>query len=83
SLIPGLSDNAHVLICGASRGIGLALCAALLARDDVSRVWAVSRHARTADGLLALAQAHGERVVLLDYDARDEQALAALASEVG
>ena len=31
SLIPGLSDNAHVLICGASRGIGLALCAALLA----------------------------------------------------
>ncbi|GLO09292.1 short-chain dehydrogenase [Pseudomonas putida] len=83
SLIPGLSDKAHVLICGASRGIGLALCAALLARDDVSRVWAVSRHARTADGLLELAQAHGERVVLLDYDARDEQALAALASEVG
>lgn len=83
SLIPGLSDKAHVLICGASRGIGLALCTALLARDDVSRVWAVSRHARTADGLLALAQAHGERVVLLDYDARDEQALAALASEVG
>ena len=83
SLIPGLSDNAHVLICGASRGIGLALCAALLARDDVSRVCAVSRHARTAEGLLALAQAHGERLVLLNCDARDELALAALASEVG
>jgi NAD(P)-dependent dehydrogenase (short-subunit alcohol dehydrogenase family) len=83
SLIPGLSDNAHVLICGASRGIGLALCTALLARDDVSRVWAVSRHASTADGLLALARAHGERVVLLDCDARDELALAALANEVG
>ncbi|AJQ46479.1 SDR family NAD(P)-dependent oxidoreductase [Pseudomonas putida] len=83
SLIPGLSDNARVLICGASRGIGLALCTALLARDDVSRVWAVSRHASTADGLLALARAHGERVVLLECDARDELALAALANEVG
>jgi len=83
SLIPGLSANARVLICGASRGIGLALCTALLARDDVSRVWAVSRHASTADGLLALARAHGERVVLLDCDARDELALAALANEVG
>lgn len=83
SLIPGLSDKARVLVCGASRGIGLALCTALLARDDVSRVWAVSRHAGTADGLLALARAHGERVVLLDCDARDELALAALASEVG
>lgn len=83
SLIPGLSANARVLICGASRGIGLALCTALLARDDVSRVWAVSRHASTADGLLALARAHGERVVLLECDARDELALAALANEVG
>ena len=83
SLIPGLSDNARVLICGASRGIGLALCTALLARDDVSRVWAVSRHASTADELLALARAHGQRVVLLDCDARDELALAAVANEVG
>ena len=83
SLIPGLSANARVLICGASRGIGLALCTALLTRDDVSRVWAVSRHASTADGLLALARAYGERVVLLDCDARDELALAALANEVG
>ncbi|MDP9523655.1 SDR family NAD(P)-dependent oxidoreductase [Pseudomonas putida] len=82
SLIPGLSDKACVLVCGASRGIGLALCTAMLARDDVSRVWAVSRHASTADGLLALARVHGERLVLLDCDARDELALAALASEV-
>ncbi len=83
ALIPGLTGKASVLVCGASRGIGLALCTALLARDDVSRVWAVARHASAADGLLALAQAHGERVVLLDYDARDELALTALASEVG
>lgn len=83
SVIPELSDKACVLVCGASQGIGLALCTALLARDDVSRVWAVSRHASTAEGLLALAQAHDERVVLLDCDARDELALAALASEVG
>ncbi|MCF5629047.1 short-chain dehydrogenase, partial [Pseudomonas syringae] len=40
SVIPELNSDAHVLVCGASRGIGLALCAALLARDDVAQVWA-------------------------------------------
>ena len=82
-LIPGLTGKANVLICGASQGIGLALCTALLARDDVSRVWAVSRHASTAGALLALAQAYGERLLLMDCDARDEVALTALASKVG
>lgn len=78
SLIPNLSGKANVLVCGASRGIGLALCTALLARDDVGQLWAVSR----SDGLAALAEEYGERVALMDCDARDEPALAALASEV-
>ncbi|WDY56212.1 SDR family NAD(P)-dependent oxidoreductase [Pseudomonas sp. PSKL.D1] len=83
SLIPDLNGNAKVLVCGASRGIGLALCATLLARDDVDRVWAVARHARGTEALAALVAAHGERIVLVDCDARDEVAIAALAIEVG
>ncbi|MFT0520572.1 SDR family NAD(P)-dependent oxidoreductase [Pseudomonas faucium] len=83
SLIPDLSGKANVLVCGASRGIGLALCTALLARDDVGQLWAVSRDASRSDGLAALAKEYGERVVRMDCDARDEPALAALAREVG
>ncbi|WP_236235381.1 SDR family NAD(P)-dependent oxidoreductase [Pseudomonas faucium] len=82
TLIPDLNGKANVLVCGASRGIGLALCAALLARDHVGQVWAVSRDATRSDGLAGLAEEHAERVVLMDCDARDELALAALASEV-
>lgn len=82
NLIPNLTDKANVLVCGASRGIGLALCTALLARDDVSRVWAVSRKATHSDELAVLSQQYSERVMLMDCDARDEGALAALAAQV-
>jgi len=82
-LIPDLNGKANVLVCGASRGIGLALCMALLSRDDVAQVWAVSRNASRDDGLVALAKEQGERIALMDCDARDEHALAALAREVG
>ncbi|PVZ42461.1 SDR family NAD(P)-dependent oxidoreductase [Pseudomonas sp. CC120222-01a] len=80
SLIPSLNGKAEVLIGGASRGIGLALCAALLARDDVAKVWGVSRNATGNGDLALLARHHRERLVLMDCDARDEQALAALAA---
>ncbi|NQD77259.1 SDR family NAD(P)-dependent oxidoreductase [Pseudomonas sp. CM27] len=83
SLIPGLTGKASVLVCGASRGIGLTLCEALLARDDVGRLWAVARHARTAPALVALASEHGERLALIDCNALDEAALARLATETG
>ncbi|AGZ35874.1 SDR family NAD(P)-dependent oxidoreductase [Pseudomonas sp. Rh2] len=82
SLIPHLSGKANVLVCGASRGIGLALCEALLAREDVSRVWAVSRNATHDDRLAKLGQLNNQRLVPIDCDARDEQALAALAGQV-
>lgn len=81
-LIPDLPGKAHVLICGASQGIGLALCALLLKRDDVAQVWAVARQAAASDGLAALAEQHGRRLLQVDCDARDEGALAALAREV-
>ncbi len=81
SLIPELNSDANVLICGASRGIGLALCAALLARDDVAQVWAVAREASSSTGLAKLAEQYGQRLQRVDCDARNEQALEALASE--
>lgn len=81
SLIPELNSDANVLICGASRGIGLALCAALLARDDVAQVWAVAREASTSAGLAELAEQYGQRLRRVDCDARNEQALEALASQ--
>jgi NAD(P)-dependent dehydrogenase (short-subunit alcohol dehydrogenase family) len=81
SLIPDLNSKARVLICGASRGIGLALCAALLARDDVSEVWAVARNASTSDALATLEAQYRQRLKRADCDARDEQSLRALVSE--
>lgn len=81
SLIPELNSEAHVLICGASRGIGSALCAALLARDDVTQVWAVARKASTSTELAKLAEQYGDRLKRVDCDARNEQSLEALVSE--
>ena len=83
SLIPALPGPANVLICGASRGIGLALCKALLARDDVRVLVAVARQASTCEALVALGRQYGERVRLVDCDARHEGSLALLATEVG
>lgn len=80
-LIPELNSEAHVLICGASRGIGLALCAALLARDEVAQVWAVSRSATTSSELAKLAAQYGDRLKRVDCDARDEKSLEALVNE--
>ncbi|MCL6307780.1 SDR family NAD(P)-dependent oxidoreductase [Pseudomonas syringae] len=81
SLIPELNSEANVLICGASRGIGLSLCAALLARDDVAQVWAVARQASTSKELATLAEQYGQRIKRIDCDARNEQSLEALVSE--
>lgn len=81
SLIPELNSEGRVLICGASRGIGLALCAALLARDDVAQVCAVSRKASSSTELAKLAEQYGDRLKRADCDARDEQSLEALVCE--
>ncbi|OLU28516.1 SDR family NAD(P)-dependent oxidoreductase [Pseudomonas sp. PA27(2017)] len=80
--IPELDSDARVLIAGASRGIGLALCTALLARDDVTELWAVARQASTSAELAKLAERYGQRLKRIDCDARNEQSLEALASDV-
>ncbi|MBD9397546.1 SDR family NAD(P)-dependent oxidoreductase [Pseudomonas sp. PDM11] len=81
-LIPGLNSDAQVLIAGASRGIGLALCKALLAREDVAQVWAMARKASSSTELAKLAEQYGQRLKRLDCDARDEQSLEAVAREI-
>nr|WP_314483676.1 SDR family NAD(P)-dependent oxidoreductase [uncultured Pseudomonas sp.] len=82
SLIPGFTDKACVLVCGASHGIGLALCTALAAREEVDQLVAVSRHASQNQALRTLADQHPERLLLVDCDARDEASLSDLAAQV-
>lgn len=82
SLWQRLEEPAHVLVCGASRGIGLTLTAQLLARPDVAGVCAIARQASQAPGLLELTQQHGQRLRCLDVDVCDEQALSELATQL-
>lgn len=77
-----LAEPAYVVVCGASRGIGLALTTQLLARTDVAGVWAIARHASQAPQLQTLAAQHGQRLHCLDVDACDEQALSELATHL-
>ncbi|MEJ5862929.1 SDR family NAD(P)-dependent oxidoreductase [Pseudomonas farsensis] len=81
-LIGNVTAPANVLVCGASQGIGLAICAQLLARDDVGLLIAVSRQASHSPALETLAGEHRQRLLRIDCDARDEQALQALATQV-
>jgi NAD(P)-dependent dehydrogenase (short-subunit alcohol dehydrogenase family) len=76
-----LEQPAQVLVAGASRGIGLAVCQQLLQRSDVGQVWALARNARSA-GLEELAQRYGARLQTVSLDALDEAALAAFSSEL-
>ena len=82
SLINDLHTPANVLVCGASQGIGLALCTQLLARDDIGLLFAVSRRATSSPALEVLYREHPQRLVRIDCDAREEHALQALATEV-
>ena len=77
-----LEEPAHAVVCGASRGIGLALTTQLLARSEVAEVWAIARHASQAHGLLELQAHYGQRLRCLDVNVCDEQALATLATQL-
>ncbi|MEG8203487.1 SDR family NAD(P)-dependent oxidoreductase [Pseudomonas sp. 5FOS] len=83
SLVNHLHTPANVLVCGASQGIGLALCTQLLARDDVAQVFAVSRHATSSPALDALFAEHPRKLLRIDCDACSEAALQTLATQVG
>ncbi|MDX1299988.1 MAG: SDR family NAD(P)-dependent oxidoreductase [Pseudomonas sp.] len=77
-----LEEPAFAVVCGASRGIGLALTTQLLARKDIAGVWAVARQASQSAELQALGAQHGSRLHCLDVDVCDEQALSELAAQM-
>ncbi len=64
------------LVTGANRGLGLALVGALLERG--ARVIACCRDPARAHALSALAQAHGERLIVHRLDVTDAAAIDAL-----
>ncbi|MEM9174162.1 MAG: SDR family oxidoreductase [Myxococcota bacterium] len=70
------------LVQGGSRGVGLAFVRALLARRDVDRVVATSRHPEQSEALTALAETHGDALVRVALDVRDEDAIARAAEAV-
>lgn len=81
-LLHDLNAPAHVLVTGASRGIGLALVRELLAHPQVLRITAVARQATCSDALAALRTDAGERLHCVDADLTDESALADLAAHL-
>ena len=74
--ILGLSVPAHVLVTGASSGIGLAIVQALLADHAVAQVCTVSRGAQDSAALLALQARHGQRLHLVSADISTDSGLA-------
>lgn len=83
---PAALREHHVLVVGASRGIGLAMVSALLSQTDATSalptVLAVCRHPEQADALLALQQACPDRLAILAADIADPESLRALAEAV-
>lgn len=77
--IAGLTEAAHVLVTGASSGIGLGLVRQLLANRHVAAVTAVSRHASLSKALAELGrQTTADRLRTLDLDLVDATAIDAL-----
>lgn len=82
-------DDAHVLVVGASRGIGLAIVETLLSQSGLSHalpsatvVLAACRHPAQAKELLALQQAYPAHLVMMDVDVADPDSISALAQQV-
>jgi len=86
NLIADLDRPAEVLVTGASSGIGLALTRALLEREAVAHVTAVSRGASQSEALCALQQRHPDRLQPLATDlcsAADRERLAEHLAQQG
>jgi NAD(P)-dependent dehydrogenase (short-subunit alcohol dehydrogenase family) len=80
--IRALDEPAHVLVTGASRGIGLAMVEQLLQCPDVARVLAVARSANVTPALSALAAQHPERLSRIEADLTDTADIERLARSV-
>ncbi len=77
-----ISENSVALIFGANGGLGAAFVHRLLAHTQVGLVWAATRDPGS-EMLQALQDQYGERIRPVAVDITDEQALAALAAQVG
>lgn len=68
-----LGSNSHVLVVGASRGLGLEFCEKLLAKG--CRVVATHRGEHVPEALSALASSSGDKLQFLCMDVGDEQSI--------
>ena len=80
--VQGLDVPAHVLVTGASSGIGLAMVDALLGNPTVARVFAVSRTASDSEALSALQARHGARLQPVSADLTTDDGLDAIVGGV-
>lgn len=62
----------HILIIGASQGIGLGFVKALLQNSRVAKVYATYRTLANADSLISLTQEHSNRLVCLEVDVTND-----------
>ena len=74
-------DGAHVLVTGASRGIGLAFVERLLADTDVARVYAGCRDPADATTLHA-PEFRNDRLTLLRLDVTDDPGIERAMTEI-
>ncbi|MCC1496684.1 SDR family NAD(P)-dependent oxidoreductase [Alcanivorax sp. 1008] len=77
-----LNHSGIAVVIGASQGIGLAMVKDLLARPQVKRVYAASRHAMLSVPLGTLTEEYGDRLQVLSLDSTQESDIASLANEV-
>ena len=75
------APNAVSVVVGASRGLGLALSAALLQRST-GRVVALARQPEEAPALMALREASGGRMSCFSCDVTDYESLRTMAEHV-
>ncbi|MEO5624997.1 MAG: SDR family NAD(P)-dependent oxidoreductase [Dokdonella sp.] len=81
--VAGLKRAAHVLVTGASSGIGLGLVRELVVNQHVATVTAVSRHAGANEALAELgSRCDRDRLHTIDADLTDETATAAMVERV-
>ncbi len=78
-----LRASRNVLVQGSSRGLGLALAQALVARPDVGLVFATCRDPGRSPGLEALRREHPDRVLVRPLDVRCEKSIGAAAEGLG
>ncbi|PZO54172.1 MAG: cell-cell signaling protein, partial [Phormidesmis priestleyi] len=80
-LLPAETD-AHVLVVGATQGIGLEFVKQLLALSQVTQLFATYRSQSTATALLALAAQQSDRLHCLQMDLTEESQIEQAMREI-